>query len=255
MVAENSLDIIWLGEYELSKFAKGSKKCLKQRRATRKKYLYTVIVANTRPDGLSVAESTDSSDSNDRIDPPQSGDPDEQPSRTQVELTRERRQVSELHRRQASILANEDVPTPPQSTQSAQSLRPSEVIDLSDDSEPEIKGEPSMPEHSDKTILLVRSSNKPKRAPARVLPDADCKDIAGLFDIATTQCNMKPPAARKVSEISATFMTSGKEYLLRRSVPADWDFFYAALHKTWERDAEMFGDEGCEIEMVVDVED
>ena len=61
---------------------------------------------------------------------------------------------------------------------------------------------------------------------------------------------MKDSSSRPVREVSATFAWNGRGHLLRRGNKSDWDFFIRDLERAWERDADRFVDNDCDVDIL-----
>ena len=100
-------------------------------------------------------------------------------------------------------------------------------------------------------MFLVSASNRPFRAPAYI-PMAGCESLEQFFQILITACNVTDQAA--LSEVSVDYpWKKDKQQLIRRDWPMDWEIFIDALRKAWEKESNLFVEDGCEINMLADV--
>ena len=104
-----------------------------------------------------------------------------------------------------------------------------------------------------RTTFIVTASNQLDMAPVMV-PFMFCKTFDRLFDTLIFECGIRPESAKTVSNISATYSWNGKRMRIRRGRPEDWNLFHKGLCKAWVQGNERL-EEGCEVEMMVHVDE
>ncbi|CAD6580766.1 MAG: hypothetical protein ASARMPRED_000324 [Alectoria sarmentosa] len=104
------------------------------------------------------------------------------------------------------------------------------------------------------TVLVVSASNRSNDAPSYVYLK-ERWTLSDLFDSLLDDCRIRGQAAETVSTIQATFLWDQRAQLLRRDRPDDWTIFWEALRRSWKHGRTFFLENGCEIEMILRVEE
>ena len=105
------------------------------------------------------------------------------------------------------------------------------------------------------TILLVSASNRPDEPPCHIHLREEWT-LSDLFDSAIDGCELRGQAPETVKSIQATFLWDDRRMQrLRKDRPDDWTIFWQALRRAWTQKRGSLTEHGCEIEMVVRVEE
>lgn len=105
-----------------------------------------------------------------------------------------------------------------------------------------------------KTVLVVSASNRSNDAHAHVYLNQHWT-VPETFESLLNECNIRGQAAETVSSIKATLLWSKRAQLLRNDKLEDWDIFAEALRWAWKTHRNYFVENGCEIEMILCVEE
>lgn len=105
-----------------------------------------------------------------------------------------------------------------------------------------------------KTVLVVSASNGSNDAPARAYFKQSWT-VPEIFEALLDECDVRGQAAEAVSTIKATFIWNKRAQLLRKDKPDDWNIFMEALRRAWNKHRNYFVESGCEIEMILCVEE
>ena len=105
-----------------------------------------------------------------------------------------------------------------------------------------------------KPVLVVSASNQPNDAPSHVYLREDWA-IADLFSTLVNDCKPRVRQGETLRFIETRFLWDGRKQRLRENNPDDWAIFWEALRRAWRQKRSYFLENGCEIEMVLRVEE
>lgn len=108
-----------------------------------------------------------------------------------------------------------------------------------------------------KTILFVSASNQPGKAPVSVSLSL-CRSANRVFDTLIAECGLKPEAAQKVADISATYPWSHRGHRIRRNRPEDWARLLTTIQNAWNSQGGSFEadeDGECKVDLMIHVDE
>ena len=109
-------------------------------------------------------------------------------------------------------------------------------------------------ENAVQTVLIVSASDEVDRAPSYVYLK-EYWSLADLFESLLDDRKVRGQAPKIAFAIKAMFLWSNRVQLLRRDTPDDWNVFWEALRWAWKHQKAQFEESGCEVEMILLVEE
>ena len=105
------------------------------------------------------------------------------------------------------------------------------------------------------TVLIVLVSTRMHEAPTYTYL-GERWTIVELFQSLTGESIVRGQSGASITTIEATFLwDSRRRQLLRKDNADDWKIFLGALQRAWRQKRAFFLANGCEIEMIVYVEE
>lgn len=123
----------------------------------------------------------------------------------------------------------------------------------SEGEEVNVKTEPLSGPALTKTTILASASHENK-APILV-PLKSCRTPSQLFATLIKELEIHQDLAEDIKQISVTYTWTGKRLRIRKGNASEWQHFCKTVRTAWESSGKKPFPDGCEVEMVVHVDD